>query len=180
MPNSTIVPDTVPPMPAQTPAIVIPQKLPELPEPETKSTLATDACETAYSILINDLNQCYAPMVNQVYDYRDVADKISIEAVDCICATSHWRVGSKEIQVSLKSACAPPGNLTKSRSQDINNGCSIFPYNYIGVINAIGVKVRLSNGDSYLPLSQFSGSSALMEPPLVIFAMTLILNEIIF
>jgi hypothetical protein len=159
------------PKPVPTPAIVIPQTFPELPEPAKNSVPLANTCEAAYSVLHDDLNQCFAPLVNQVFDRTDDADKISVQAVDCICATSHWRAGSKEIEVLLKSACDSPRNLTKSRAQEINNGCSIFPYDYISVIQAIGAKAQLASGDSYLPLSQLSGSTVLMKPSALFFGM---------
>jgi hypothetical protein len=172
---STVVPVQLP-KPVATPAIVIPQTFPELPEPVENSAPLKSTCEAASLVLLDDLNQCFAPLVNQVYDRTDDADKISVQAVDCICATSHWRVGSNEIEVYLKSTCGSLGNLTKSQAQEVNNGCSIFPYNYIAVIKAIGSKAQLSSGDLYLPLSEFSGSTALKPSPLFFGMVWLFLN----
>lgn len=162
-----------------TPALnQVPLSFPGLPQVATTVSSQISPCESANAVLINDLQQCYKPLVNNVLTSRDDADKISIDVVDCICSTSHWRVGSKEIELSLKSSCPPPGNLTKSRSLEIHDGCSIYPYNYVAVVSAVGVQVRLSNGDFYILMSQFSGSTSIQYS--LLFALSsLMLKEFI-
>ena len=152
---------------------------PELPLPIASLDIT---CESANTILIADLEQCANALVNKVQNTIDAADKTSVEVVDCIC-TSHWRVGSKEVELSLKSSCNAPGNLTKSESLEIHNGCSIFPYSYSSIINAAGLYARLSNGDLYLPLTQRSGAE-MLRPEFLSFGfgltcLTILLKDII-
>ena len=148
----------------------VPQDFPGLPKAVTGVVSQSSPCESANAVLIEDLEQCYIPLINQVHASMDAADKISIDVVDCICATIHWRVGSEEIELSLKSSCSPPGNLSKAQSLEIHSACGVYPYDYLAILDAVGVQARLSNGDLYILMSQFSGSIS-MKPFFLIFAL---------
>ncbi len=130
---------------------------PSLPSPVAPWSYS---CDSARTILANDIINCTFPLVNNKFNAPDKADLAAIDSVNCIC-TSSWKIGSQELDFILKSSCLPPGNLTKTNTFAIRDGCNINPYNYDSVIDSVGVMAHIINGDIYRP---FSSNLALKEP----------------
>lgn len=114
-------------------------------------------CSVANAALSEDASKCTNAFYATAINSKDVADSMASTVVSCLCS-SRWNPSAQDMQAALQPTCPPPDGFSKNSISMISKGCKSNPFDTSLVGQGLGLKARLSSGDTYVPFTKTSNA----------------------